>query len=449
MEIRNDFNAAINEFVKNIPIPNAANTYALAKTYETNDIIYKCVDYKARKTAQAKPLIFNIKNVAAAKRFKSLNGNAKNTQQLAELQRIKSEAYEEINLDQVSVLNQPELLRLKRFFQRPNEYQTFGALLYSLSAYYDLAGWSLIYKQNIYNREAGRQQLARLYSVPTDKTIIEGGTPYDPIKGYHFDGYYQKSFKAEDCIPIRSFSVNHDRLGGHLYGTSKVQVAWSSLQTYIAAKNREYTSFETGDSAHILYAKNPDAQIEASNDPSLLQKLKDAIFKALRQKDNHQAAVVGMELGHINLASSIKNSITIEAKQEVKEMVASIWGLPSKIVFNDQTSSTYNNMQEDRKRALYDCVFPFLNELEAVLQDLIFESFGLHFAFDYQSYEELNVDRIAEMKEMSTVTFLSKNEMREWFGYDATEGGDGLDGTNEMQGLNLDYDTETNRREEE
>jgi hypothetical protein len=208
-------------------------------------------------------------------------------------------------------------------------------------------------------------------------------------------------------------------MGSHLYGTSKIQSAYAQLMTYLEATNREYTGFKTGDSAHILFPKSIESQIEAQNDPGLLQKFKDAIFRSLRQKDRHQAAVIGQEIGHINLASALKDSNSLEVKREIKNAIASVFHMSSKVVFNDASSASYNNIVEDKKSTLQNGVFPFLNQLENILSEqMVRPEFGLLMAFDYDVYPELNPETLTEMSKMKDVDFLSDNEKRKWFDFE-------------------------------
>lgn len=323
-------------------------------------------------------------------------------------------ALSEIPLDNIKVSDKE--YRLKKLLTKPNAQNRWSEFMYSLSAFYDIAGWALIYGAKV-NYGSDKGLYSELYSLPTHLLEILGSSPLNPVDGYILDGDFRKKFDAKDCVPIRSFSPRFDKQGGHLYGVSKVRAGWSELQTYIASKERQYTGLVTGDSAHILFPKNPDAQLTEVTSPEL-KTFKDTILGALRTKDMHSTAIVGQELGAINLASTLSTSQAIESQQDIRDMMASLWSLPPRIVFNDARSATYNNMVEDKKNALYNGVFPFLNNVDdAINEDIVMPLYGLKMAFDYDVYPELLPNISDDMVKLDKVSFLTDDEKREFFQY--------------------------------
>lgn len=434
------FNQAMFEFISNVNLPNFAPLYKYAEYYGVNSLIHVLINFKAKKVSQAKPMFFKTKDSGAAKEMKMLNGKWKDSYEKSQFKKIKSAAVsEEIYLDDISVMDK-EYFRMKRLFTRPNEWQTFSQFLYSISAFQDISGWGLIHKAR------NGSNLVAMNSMPTHVMKIKGGTSFDPISGYLMDGVITKQFDKDECIRLATFSTSYDKHGSHLYGTSKVGAGYSELLTYIETKNREYTSAVTGDSAHILFPKNENDSL--GEDVSAWKTFKESIFGALRNKDKHQAAVSGIALEHINLASALKDANTKEVKMDVKENLAAIWDLPVRLVFNSQEGGTYNNVIEDRKNALRNGVFPFLNDLEEVFHsEIVKPEFGLSFTWDYDCYEELNPDILKEMEAMGKVPFVSINEARDWFDFESikNEKADIPQALWEQQinPINLDYPTDT------
>jgi len=204
-------------------------------------------------------------------------------------------------------------------------------------------------------------------------------------------------------------------MGSHLYGTSRVKIAYAEILTYTEAVMREYTGFKTGDSAHILSPKDPEAQQAAAGDKGMFQAMVDKIFGGLKKSNRHNAVVIPYSMDHINLASPLKDSNVIESKKAIKEIVAGVFHLPVRVVYNDTSGGTYNNLKEDKKDALRNGVFPLLNQFEECINERIIKpNFGYEFGFDYDCYEELNPDVIADMERLAKVDFMSDNEKRSW-----------------------------------
>lgn len=403
------------QFVANQVINTNEPIHKFVELYDTISLINIAMRFKAIKASQIKPMLYKTKDKAAAKEMKKWNGQWRDSYEYKQFKQLKSAAIDEIYLQDINVRDSSdEMLQLKKLLTRPNDFQSFSEFIEMLVTFYDLVGWSMIYVP------VGKKGIiASLEAVPTHQIDIQGGVPSNPVKSYKWKGDYRYEIDPKFAYPFKSISTNYNMHGSHLYGTSVVKAIYTEVQTYIEACAREYTGFKTGDSAHLVFPKNPEAQAQAGSEPGVLQKLKDSIFKALRQKDRHQTAVVGQELGHINLASQLKDSNSTEVKKSIKEIVARGFMLPSRLVFNDNESSTYNNLVEDKKDALRIGVFPILNKIEETLAyDIIRPNFGLDFGFDYDCYPELNPDVIADMEKLAKVDYISDNEKRDWHEFD-------------------------------
>lgn len=412
----NPYYDIVYEFVKQ-SIPKPDNVARYADLFEVNSVLFTLINFKATKVSQIKPLVYKVKDSGAERMFRSLNGKDLDgdPHKYRELKRSKELGIEEIPLDSIRVIDKE--YRLKKLLTKPNEQNRWDEFMYSLSAFYDIAGWSLMYGAKV--KEGSDKGLyAELYSLPTHLLEIVGSSPLDPVSGYIFDGDFRRTFDAKDCVAIRSFSPRFDRQGSHLYGVSKVKAGWAELMTYIQSKERQHTAFATGDSAHILFPEFQDSQLTESESGEL-KSFKDRIFGALRQKDRHSAAIVGQKLGAINLSPTLDKSQTIEAQQDIRDMLAALWNLPPRIVFNDSRSATYNNMVEDKKNALYNGVFPFLNKVEdAINEDIVGPLYDRKLAFDYDVYPELLPNITDDMVKLDKVSFLTDDEKREFFQYE-------------------------------
>lgn len=412
----NPFQNGIFEYVRNIAIPLNEPIYKYVDLFNTNALVYTAVDFMAMKASQAKPMIFKTKDRGAEKQMRKMAGMWKDSYEYKQYKEAKTKGIDEIYLEDIGLGDSDELLRLKRILTRPNEFQTFGEMLHSLVVFNQTVGWSMIYANTT------SQGIIDLNSAPTHEIDIEGGTPASPILSYKFKGNYNIKLEPKYCFPVRTFSTKYDRMGTHLYGTSRVKIAYAEILTYVEAVMREYTGFKTGDSAHILYPKELEAQQAAADDKGAFQTMVDKIFGALKKTNRHNAVVIPYAMDHLNLASPLKDANVIESKKAIKEIVAGVFHLPVRVVYNDTSSGTYNNLKEDKKDALRNGVFPLLNQFEETINERIIKpNFGYEFGFDYDCYEELNPDVIADMERLAKVDFISDNEKRAWNDFEALE----------------------------
>jgi hypothetical protein len=417
-----DVNRMFYEYVtSNVGIPKPEDVFRYVHQFETNAVLHTLIDYKATKASQIKPLLYRVKDKGAEKEFKSMNtmrdisNDAYFTKKLKD---ARKRGLEEIDLR--TILFTDSLYPLKRLLERPGgDLSRWDEFIYALSATYDITGWALI-KKSRGSLRSNNGQLVKMSWIPTQYVDIVGGSPVNPISGYIYNGDSRIELPASDCVPIRSFSTLYDKSGSNLYGTSKVKAAYRDLMTYNESKERQYTAFKTGDSAHLIFPKYEGNQIEGEEAAGILNSFRDMIFGGLKKKDRHSAAVLGVSVETANLASPLKDAQTIETQQEIRDILASLWKLPPRLVFNDARSATYNNMDQDKKNALYNGVFPFLYKIEkAIGLEIIEQEYpDIKFAFDYDVYPELMPNITDDMVKVDKVSFLTDDEKRDMFGYE-------------------------------
>ena len=406
------FNQAVfNYNYRNIPIPNNTNTATFAKEFGVNSLLFSLMDHKAKKTSQIKPIIVKETDKAAAKEFRKWNGKYTERYEMKKLKGLQTKAFEELYMDDIQESN-GELFKLKTLLTRPNSYQTWSEFMFAYSMFLDLAGWAAMYGAKM---ESGiyKGHYQNLYQLPTDKLEIMGGTPFDPVTGYRFKSTYKDTFPAEDVVAINSFSFNYDQYGSHLYGTSKVQVAWKDLETYIASKTREYNSFNGGDLRAIVTPKSvDDVPVEAQTDgTNFFKAIKDSFYRALRGTDKQKIAFNSMPLEVHQLVNDLKTDVTTNAQQEIKQCLASVWRFDSDFVFSSANSSTYENMRQYSANSLRNGVFPDLIKHEEAFNENIVKPIykGHGVIYDYDVYEELNTDIFKEMEALQKADYISDN----------------------------------------
>lgn len=425
-----DFNNSFHEAVfqhnyKNIPIPSLAsvNLETYADAIGLNPILYTVMDYKAKKSSQIKPIIVKeVKDKSLVKEFYKWNGKYTDAYEIRQQNKLRKKAFEEIDFDHINQAN--ELFYLKKILTKPNNYQTFTEFIYATSMFEDLAGWSLFFGER---SESFRQkgQFTELYSMPTHLMEIIGGTPMDPISGYRLKFDYKTVFSIEDAIRISGFSPDYDSRGGHLYGTSKVKVAWSLFQAHAEAVARQYSSNAGGDLRALIMPKAGDNfdtnSLGAGGDETKwVQKFKDMILRSFKQKTNQRIAIIGQPVDAIQFQNALDSTVTTSTKLEAKQDIAAVWGLDPSVVFPTEAGTTYTNQADKIANSLRSGVFPSLQKLEENFREEIVKAQfpGYSLIFDYDVYEELTKDQTKEMETLERLTYMTINEKRERIDYE-------------------------------
>lgn len=411
---------------ENIPIPKVDwNSKALIEASGTNAVLFTLMDYKAKKSGLIRPMIVKeTSDKAAMKEYYIESKRAATHSDFLELKKLRTKAFEEIYFDDISDTDINGLGGLKKLLTRPNPFQTWSQFMYSNSFFKD-NGWTAMYK---WKPKINLGKTVRLYSLPTHLVnIISSGTWDDPIKAYQFDYNPSRQFeiKKEDIIRVSSFSPKYDTNGAHLYGTSKIKVAWDEFQTYAKAVEREYSSFTGGDLRAILM---PDGDIldlpsDQKQQATWFQNFKDGIIRAFKQSGNQKIAITPTMLKDIQLRQELTEKITAEAKEKAQSIACAVWGLDMPAVFPTNQGTTFDNQKEYAAKTLRNGVFPDLRDFEEALrEDLVKPEYkGYSLLFDYDVYEELTRDLAKEMEMLTKADFLSDNEKRAYIDYDEME----------------------------
>jgi hypothetical protein len=423
----NSFNEAIFQHnYRNIPIPSlaSANLKTYADAIGTNSILYSVMDYKAKKSSQIKPIIVReVKDKTLSKEFYKWNGKFTDAYEIRQHNKLRKKAFEEISFDEIN--DKSDLFYLKKLLTNPNAYQTWSEFIYAYSMFEDLAGWSLMTGE-VAQSAATRGKFTELYQLPTHLMDILGGSPMEPVTGYKFKSDYKTIFDAETCIRISGFNPDYDLRGGHLYGLSKVRVAWELFQSHAEAVARQYSSNAGGDLRAIITPKSGetfDSSSLGGDENTFAQRFKDLILRSFRQKTNQRMAIVAQPIEAIQFQNALDSTVTTSTKLEAKNDVAAVWGIDPSVVFPTESGTTYTNQKDKVSASLRNGVFPSLQKIEEKFREEIVKKQynGYSLIFDYDVFEELTKDQTMEMETLEKLTYLSDNEKRERIDYEMLE----------------------------
>ena len=397
-----------------IPVPDGADRNALSKMFDTNSTCFTTMDYKAKKSSQIKPEIVKEVNKTDAKEYRKWNGKCITPYERKQMKELKTKAFDEILFDDID--ERSELFLLKKLLTKPNNTQTWSDFLYLYSLFID-NGWAAVWGEKLkYGVNANKYQ--NLYQLPTHLIDILGGTHSDPITGYRFKNNYQTTYAESDVIRISSGSLKYDTNGGHLYGVSKIKVAYEEFSVISKALEREFNSFDGGDVRAMFMPKTdiglPSEALEENT--TWFQKFRDGILKGLKQRSPQRFAIIGHPVDVVQFSDQLKTQLTTEAITRSEAKVSSIWGLHPNVVFAGNKDSTFANQKEYIADSLRSGVFPDLRKLEEAMRENIVKAGwkGYSLNFDYDVYEELNTDIKKEIESLSKADFISDNEKREW-----------------------------------
>lgn len=397
---------------------------SLTRYYKDNAIVYGLVDWKASRMSEIQPNLFKVKDKESAKEFRKFNGKYVEAYELKELSKLKKKAYEEIDLDEISI-NDITYGKIKQLLKKPNELQSWKSFIYHYSAGKDVSGFQPIWGNRLdFGLNKGKYN--ELRCLPSHLVEIVGGGIFEPIRGYRVKLHdWTKEFLNEDVLLLSNHSFDFNLSGSQLYGTSRVRAALKELDTFKYSKERELYSYQTGDAQTILFPKElqvAESMNDETNKP-MVQKWIDSVRKILKQKTRDGISVAPYSLDSIKVGTALKDTNTGESQEKAIANICGVWHI-NPIIIGQNATNTDSKIKEVSKMALRDAVFPEARELCEGLNDwwLQPQYKGLELQFDYEVFEEFSQDLQSKAQALKDIDVLSDNEKRtDWLGYDRIE----------------------------
>lgn len=390
------------------------NTY-LDKGYNYNSIVYSVINQQSNKTASIPYYVRKIEDEKSLKKLNRLQSikNLKPQQQVKKML-LENKAFSDEELDFPLV--------------RPNPNQNWSEFHALYKTFLSLTGNVYIY---LLSPEMGMNKGTPIavYLLPSqdiqivlkDKVSLLGLE--NPIKSYILiQGRAFIEFEAENVIHIKYSNPNYDESGSHLYGQSKLRAALRNIQSSNTAIDLNNKSLKSGGAFGLIHGKNiPLQEGQAKEIKERLREMNNS------PEDLAKIAGVSAEVGFTRLSLTTDEMKPFDYLSFDEKQICNVLGWSDKLLNND-ASSTYNNISEERQRVITDNIYPDLKLLE--------DAFNNYFLPRFKGYEKARiVYDVSELPEMQQDTkilvewgvmlldrgVISRNELRELVTFNKSE----------------------------
>lgn len=123
IDLTNLYNQVLFSNGSRVVMRSANDLITLKDYYKDNSIVNALVDWKASRMSEIGVELYRVKDKKLAKEFKKLNGKSTEGYEIKQLLKLKEQAYEEINLEEISV-NDVKYGKIKRMLKQPNSLHT-------------------------------------------------------------------------------------------------------------------------------------------------------------------------------------------------------------------------------------------------------------------------------------------------------------------------------------
>jgi len=384
------------------------NTY-LDKGYNLNSVVYSVINQKSTKLASIPYYVRKVedkKSLNKLNRIKKATNNNPTIQQRFKQLMLEKKAFNEEELDFP--------------LERPNPNQNWSEFHSLYETFLSLTGNVYIYML-CPNEGMNKNVPIAVYLLPSqdmkivlkDKANLLGLE--SPISGYMLiQGKQYLEFEAENVIHIKYANPNYDENGAHLYGQSRLKAALRNIQNSNSAVDLNTKTLVNGGAFGFIHGKNIALTQQQANE------LKDRL-KEMNGSTEELGKIAGMsgEVGFTRISLSTAELQPFEFLKFDEKQICNVLGWSDKLLNND-ASSTYNNISEERQRVITDSIYPDLKLLEEALNNYFLPRFkgyeNTKLVYDVSELPEMQQDTKL-MVEWATMLLdrgvLNRNEVRE------------------------------------
>lgn len=339
----NSYNQAFFQYINGQKISFDYKRRSYLDAYLNNPDINAIINQIADKSNEVP---YYIKKVADQKSYhkrerimQSTKGNL-SIQQLAQKKLFETKAFESEEID----------LKLKR----PNPLHTWKELFALYRIFMETDGNAYFYTVKAENgNNAGK--IKQVYILPSNLVDIvlkkDSDTIVDdnPIDFYMLsEGDQRIKFPQEEIIHIKYANPNYDMSGSHLYGLSPLRAALKNIMSSDSALEHNVKNMKNGGVFGFYYSDDVNTPLKSEDVFAFKEKLID-----MNDDPGNLSRIAGtaIKLGFTKLSVDADQLKAIENLNFDRKVFANLLGW-SDILLNSGDSSTYNNIQQEKRRVL-------------------------------------------------------------------------------------------------
>jgi len=293
---------------------------------------------------------------------------------------------------------------------RPNPDNSMKEIIYNYYIYLLSLGNSYIYAPKI-KRETYITK--EFWTMPSEEVYIIKGQFYEPIKGYkmYVGTQNESELKKSDVFHGKLFNPRFQE-GEWLYGLSPISIAENSIQSYENGVKSLISSYKNMGPPYIISSQLIEGLTQTQQ-----ENLEEVFKKKYGNPENfNKPMLTGTPIKVEKVGSNPVDLNILENQKELLKTFCNIYGVSS-VLFNDDSKSTYNNINQARKD-FYEYTIKPLNDSFSEKMNIFLGLTDVRLRFDYSNVEVLQEGLLDKAQALDKMDFLTDDEKREQFGYD-------------------------------
>lgn len=311
--------------------------------------------------------------------------------------------------------NHPILDRLKT----PNDRQTWSDILGFYIGFKKTTGNFYLFAERV-SEEGEPIGLYVLPSQYTEVIVNKNNTIYNPtLDGYKltFNNYNLK-FRKEDVVHISETNLNVSNDASLFYGQSPLRPLARKLRTNNGTLTSAIKLLENGGAQGML---TPHSFVVKEDAPEVTEEFLTNLKRSFRdqyQGENNAGSVIltSLPMQWSDIGMSLVDMQLFDVDKLTYKSVCNILGLKD-VLFNNDDSSTYNNVRQASQDAYLQVVIPEYQELIDKLNNWLLPMYqgteGWSLCLDYDEIPEIQSYRLEQSQAYAPfMQSMTDNEVR-------------------------------------
>lgn len=266
------------------------------------------------------------------------------------------------------------------------------------------------------------QDWSELWVLPAQHVEIVSGGYQEPVRGYKLDyGDQQIEFAADRVLHSKMVNLDFQN-GSELYGMSPIKTLVRTLDKSNKAYQQQSKQYEHGGPAGLMFN---ESEMNGWTEPQLDEYYRKFNRRFAGPNNANKIQFANGKVGYIQTGiTPVDLGILDDHKASMKDFCRAYNLAPQ--LFGDDSSATYNNMQEARKAAYTDAIIPEVEAMCAELTRFFMTPYNkgnvrYEICADYSDVEELQKDKSQQVEWMSKAYWITTQRKQELMGEEVDE----------------------------
>lgn len=371
-----------------------------------NENVYSIIAKICDAAASVPFQLFEVKDQQSLQRYKAASNCANVTGAL-------------IQQDKALQLVENSDHRIIEMLKRPNPEQSWSEFIRQHLGFKLTTGNAFIYGVG---PEVGLNagQFHQLWQMPPHYIVIHGNEWFEPVSYYTLlIGDSNQKISADRVLHSRYPSYDFETPGSHLWGLSPLKAGGRALTRSNNVIQTTVTILQNMMPLGFISMQSEESEIDLKQANKIRRRLQK--FRGPNGIQNIPILSQAMKWNKIGM--DIADLMLIDIAKWDLRSLCNIYKVPS-VLFNDNESSTYNNIKEARKSMFTNAVLPELTDLRDELNYWWLDAFNktdntkYFLDYDIQAVAELQEDLEKLVDTLDKIDYISYNEKRKVIGYD-------------------------------